>query len=591
MKRSYVISLLGLWIASWLIGCSPVVLPTPLAPAAPTPTISQPTIFTSLVELQAASAFSLLVPSPTVSPTLTFVQATLQEADGRQAVDLTYTTACGDVTLQQIALPPGNTMAAPTDPYETMLIRGRPGYLITLPTAPDLHSLLWAEQDRMISISGRFTGDVLWQIGESLYDFTDPATGGVASPAMPELAGLDQLPWLDFAPDGTWTVEGLTAIPTQSGDQYYTEMRIKQVAGDLLWTPVAEWRTFGLGYTTPRIVHWSTDGRYLYYTNAPHPDGCGLFVNASDLQRLDLKGGTVQEILPQNSTWVLEAAPDGTIAYIDGTTLVFFDPTNNMRQEVILDFEQSNVQLGNLVWSSDSQQLVFTVATDPCILPQWRHAIYTVDRQGEGLRMVVPPDERRFHSIAWLDNDALLLIDFDNQQWTLDIASGELSAQGTIVTASIEEAIAAAQHFVEQVGGDDTLPITFVSIERTPYRTGRVYRLASAEQTFAVNVNTGAMVEYGPSTTTNSATIDTTLPRKTVDELEAIARQLIDAQKLGIDLNQFTPHHSDKEGLVYFFRWEDESRMINGMPVFMQVGLSAGGKIASYTNTVSLVTP
>ncbi len=243
---------------------------------------------------------------------------------------------------------------------------------------------------------------------------------------MPDLAETDQRPWLDFSPDGTWIVEGLTALPTQSGEQYYTEMRIRQVDGELSWMPVASWQSFGLGYTTPRIVHWSTDGRYLYYTNAPHPDGCGLFVNASDLQRLDLTAGTVQKILPQNSTWVLEAAPDGTIAYIDGTTLVLFDPKADIRQEIILDFAQANVQLGNLVWSPDSQQVAFTVAIEPCILPQWRHAIYTVDRQGEGLRMVLPPDERRFHSIAWLDNGHLLLIDFDSQQWELDIASGQL---------------------------------------------------------------------------------------------------------------------------------------------------------------------
>jgi hypothetical protein len=173
----------------------------------------------------------------------------------------------------------------------------------------------------------------------------------------PDLAGLEQQPWSTTSPDGTWIVEGLTALPTQSGEQYYTEMRIRQVDGELSWMPVAGWQPFGLGYTTPRLVHWSTDGRYLYYTNAPHPDGCGLFVNASDLQRLDLTDGTVQEILPQNSTWVLEAAPDGTIAYVDGTTLVLFDPKADMRQEIFLDFAQANVQLGNLVWSPDSQRL------------------------------------------------------------------------------------------------------------------------------------------------------------------------------------------------------------------------------------------
>ncbi|HRW05257.1 MAG TPA: hypothetical protein P5121_09200, partial [Caldilineaceae bacterium] len=212
-------------------------------------------------------------------------------------------------------------------------------------------------------------------------------------------------------------------------------------------------------------------------------------------------------------------------------------------------------------------------------------------RQGDGLHMLVPPDERRFQSIAWLDNTNLLLIDFDNQQWVLAVSTGDLQEQGTIVIASIEEAIGAAQRFVEQVGGDNTLPISFVSIRITPYRTGRVYQLASAAQVFAVNVNSGVVVEYGPSTSARSAEIATTLPRKPVDELAAIARQLVDAQTLGIDLDRFTPHHSNKEELVYFFRWEDTSRMIDGMPLFIQVALSAGGDVVSYMNTVSLVAP
>lgn len=588
MKRSTVLFLLGLWAMGWLIGCSPLIVPTPLAP---TPTSSRPTTFTSLPELQAAVSFSLLVPSPTVSPTLTFVGATLQTTEGREALDLTFTTASGDVTLQQVALPPGNTMDPPTDPYETMLMRGLSGYLITLPTAPELHSLIWAEQNRMIAISGPFPGDVLSQIGESLDEFADPFTGGIVPLATPDLAGLEQLPWSSFSPDGTWAVQGMDAIPTQSGEHYYTEMRVSQVAGDLTWTPIAGWQPFGLGYTTPRLVHWSTDGRYLYYTNAPHPDGCGLFVNASDLQRLDLTNGLVQEILPQSATWVLEAAPDGTVAYVDQTTLVFFDPVADARQDIILDFAQSDVQLGNLVWSPDSQQVAFTTAFAPCILPDWRHAIYVVDRQGKQSRMVVPPDERRFHSMAWLDAVRLLLIDFDNQQWELNVVSGQLRAQGEFVTKTIVEATTAAQRFLAQAGGDPTLPITFVSINTTPYQIGRVYMLASAQHTFEVNVTTGAVVQFGPSAGATLAEPTTAPPRKTVDQLGAQARALLAAQMPEVNLDQFTAHHGNKEEQVYFFRWEDTSRMIDGMPVFAQVGLSAGGEIVSYTNTFALVEP
>jgi hypothetical protein len=259
------------------------------------------------------------------------------------------------------------------------------------------------------------------QVGESAS--TIPSASDV-TPAAPDLAGLDQQPWTATSPDGAWIIEGLTAIPLQGGDQYYTEMHVNQVTGDLAWTPIAGWQPFGLGYTTPRIVHWSIDSRYLYYTNAPHPDGCGLFVNASDLQRLDLTNGAVEEILPPNATWVLEAAPDGTIAYIDQTTLVFFDPNDDTRQESILDFAQPDVQLGNLVWSPDSQRLALTAASDPCIPPTWRHAIYVVNRQSAQVQLVLAPDERRFQIDHWIADTHLALTDSEGAHFVLDLVTG-----------------------------------------------------------------------------------------------------------------------------------------------------------------------
>lgn len=279
-------------------------------------------------------------------------------------------------------------------------------------------------RDRVVTIQPVTQADGAMSSEVVLYETITYNAGSMGlTDSKPELANMDLQSWFALSPQERWTVEGLVATPRKDNRHYYTELRVEESSGSLTWTPVATWQPFGLGYTTPRIVHWSTDGRYLYYTNAPHPDGCGLFVNASDLQRLDLQGGTVQEILPQNSTWVLAAAPDGTIAYIDGTTLVFFDPTNDTRQEVILDFDQSNVQLGNLVWSSDSQRLAFTVAYDACIPPMWQQAIYTVARQGQQLCLALPKDERRFQIVEWVDDSHLHLVDVDGQPWVLDVTS------------------------------------------------------------------------------------------------------------------------------------------------------------------------
>ncbi len=233
--------------------------------------------------------------------------------------------------------------------------------------------------------------------------------------------------WFDVSPDQTWTATGVVATPQNGDAQYYTELSVTNADGTTTWTPVAEWSNFGLGYTTPQLVHWSADGQALYFTNAPNPDGCALFVNASDLHKLDLTNGEVAEILPPNSTWTLAAAPDGTIAYVQTNELVLLDPTTDTTVRIVLDMAETNVQVGNLVWSPDSGQVAFTVADAPCQPPDWRHALYIVDRQGEDVRLVLPADEHRFRIVDWVDESHLLLMDLDGKQSVLDLDSGEVS--------------------------------------------------------------------------------------------------------------------------------------------------------------------
>ena len=407
-----------------------------------------------------------------------------------------------------------------------------------------------------------------------------------------DFAGMDVQNWVDVSPNQTWTATGMVATPPNGGEQYYTELHVTNAAGTLVWTPIADWRNFGLGYTTPRIVHWSADGRYLYFTNAPHPDGCALFTNASDLQQLDLGAGTVTEILPPDRISVLAAAPDGTMAYITQTMLGLLDPLSKTIKETTYDFAAATVQVGDLTWSSNGQQLAYVVATDPCLPPTWRHAIYTVDRQGGNLRLVLPADERRLRIVDWIDESHLLLMDLDAKQSVLDLASGQVREPQSLQSPTVQRAIVAAQRFVAQTGGDSTLPVVFAGVELITYRAGRIIRLTSTQQMFAVYADTSAILQYGPNGNADLVgQIDTALPRKTLAELEAQAQALVAAQNLGIDLDQLAAQHSNKDARVYFFRWDDRSNQVNGMPAFIQVALSAAGELVSYTNTIALVVP
>lgn len=267
---------------------------------------------------------------------------------------------------------------------------------------------------------------------------TVEATAPVTETAAGDpLAGFDQQSWFSSSPDRVWQVEGLAALPKVSGERYYTELRVKKADGSVEWMPVAEWSCFGLGYTTPQPLRWSPDGRYLYFTNTPVADGCGLFVNASDLQRLNLVDGTVTEILPSGVTWSLAVAPDGeTVAYSKDDQLYIRNLFTEDYASVRVEGPESNAQWGNFVWSPDSQQLAFTIAYAPCQPPDWRHSIVVVDTQSMTMTTVLEKDPRRLTATTWIDTSQLMLIDQQQQQWALNVHTGTVAAPSGLRTES-----------------------------------------------------------------------------------------------------------------------------------------------------------
>ena len=73
-------------------------------------------------------------------------------------------------------------------------------------------------------------------------------------------------------------------------------------------------------------------------------------------------------------------------------------------------------------------------------------------------------------------------------------------------------------------------------------------------------------------------------------ELENKARTFIGAADPNIDLDSLQPVFNNKEGRIYFFRWEDASQTLNdGTKPFVQVGFSSiDGTLRGYTNTLPL---
>lgn len=247
--------------------------------------------------------------------------------------------------------------------------------------------------------------------------------------STPDDAVMDLATSTVASPDGRWVAE-LTVATPKNGDSYYTNLTITNAAKTSRWTAVDAWAPYGLGYTVPRPFHWSRDGRYLYVTNDPAPDGCALFVNGSDLQRVDLSDGSVTEIVGPVGLW-LSLSPDETkLAYLSWNgdrPLVVRDLASGAENAIKLPAGDPNWQAGNIVWSPDGNSMVLTVANNPCA-GGWAQStsIMQVNLATLQARPLLADDKRLLVTAEWPEPSTIVLQDQNGQQVKMNAATGQI---------------------------------------------------------------------------------------------------------------------------------------------------------------------
>jgi hypothetical protein len=274
--------------------------------------------------------------------------------------------------------------------------------------------------------------------GWQQYRVTLPA--GATAVTMAESTG-----WLELteerSPDGEWWVRYGRSGPVPAeederdrfpGEKYQVQLRVGRVGSNQSWSVVDEWRNYGLGFDWPTPLHWSADGRALYYTNYPSVDGCVVFVSGTDLWRFDLETGTNTQLLPFTSL-SLALSPDGSmVAYVKNERegpdqLVLHSLANGVEQTVDVVWEPED-QIGNLIWSADGNQLLMVIAHQACIVHFWDHSVVLIDVHALTSRAMIAEDERQFTVEEWPAGEFARLLDRDGQGWLLNVASGELTA-------------------------------------------------------------------------------------------------------------------------------------------------------------------
>jgi Tol biopolymer transport system component len=261
-----------------------------------------------------------------------------------------------------------------------------------------------------------------------------PATAEIAPKPPPTEAPADkpstEAPYVaeasaSFSPDGAWVAVTTALFPTGAAERYYTQLRVMRLDGSAAWLPVDEWAPWGLGYTTPEAFQWSVDGRSLYYTNRPVPDGCALFVNGWDLWRLDLETGEAEEVVPGTSLWLALSPDEGTLAYVRDDLVLLDLQSGAERRLTLSEVDQAvNKEVGNLVWSPDGSALLLTVAYDACTPDTWAQSILRVDVDSLTPTLLVDRDPRLLSTLEWPAPNQALLTDRDGDRYWLDPASG-----------------------------------------------------------------------------------------------------------------------------------------------------------------------
>ncbi len=172
----------------------------------------------------------------------------------------------------------------------------------------------------------------------------------------------------------------------------------------------------------------------------------------------------------------------------------------------------------------------------------------------------------------------------------IDQAHQEAQAQVDALIARPAASRVMAVNAIRTLENDPTLDVQYQQTVKSTYDNSKMAEIYYADQNqYEVMIATNRVVQFGPRPLEVGVASKefVTTPEKTEAQLEVIAREFI-AKNGSTDLGKLTFEKGSKTDIL-FFRWVDKSRALqDGMPPFIQVGISVGGEIVSYTDVVQL---
>ena len=167
----------------------------------------------------------------------------------------------------------------------------------------------------------------------------------------------------------------------------------------------------------------------------------------------------------------------------------------------------------------------------------------------------------------------------------------ETMAEVDALTARPESERQKAVIEIKKFADKQDLAVDYKYTGKSVYNTGVMEEVYTTDyDQYEVDARNNRIIQFGPRPLEigqEPKKFDTT-NRYSKSELETMAREFIAKNVPEVKLDDLAAKVGDKEGVNFFFRWEDTSREIEDMHPFIQVGLSRGGDLLSYTDTLGL---
>jgi hypothetical protein len=162
------------------------------------------------------------------------------------------------------------------------------------------------------------------------------------------------------SPDGLWIAETQHQMNDADQDDQ-VRLVVRKTDKSAEWVVMDRQEPKGSEQEIPTVHKWSNTMQYLYFGNAVTSEGCVLFDYTPDLYRLDLRNGTVVEILSSVAIHLSLSPDEKLLAYFNRAgNLVLRDLLTRFESHVSLPFE--NLFAWDILWLPNNKELTFRQA-------------------------------------------------------------------------------------------------------------------------------------------------------------------------------------------------------------------------------------